>query len=595
MPAKEQIISLDELAMIKNAQRERFAHIDAGLLDHPFFLRPCRVKMLMLVDDGISYNQFYFGLSEVLDTLRMNPEWWVKFDVTRAHRHSDPNKPLAGSPAEALYAPHHENFRFDQPGFNIDEYDEVWFYGFNSGSGGAGQCGPTANPPPNALTDKELEILFRWMDEKRGGVFATGDHATLGEALCSRIPRVRSMRKWTAAQGVPSNVGPDRHDSLVKGHDLIGTAVVESDRYTFDDESDDIPMKTRLRWYAHHHCGHPHAHPHWLWPYKAWRSPHPVLCGKDGPIDILPDHPHEGEVIVPTVLNDSPAFCGYQAREYPDYAGQPLAPEIIAWARVQNDHTNTSDTNKQAANGKEFGAIGAYEGHCVSVGRVVTDSTWHHWFDVNLTGRMQLFTDNPGNVETGDPRKLNGFLDTPAGVQALDRIRNYYRNVAIWLAPPAKIKCMAARGLWGALDRFPLRADLHLDFKTPIWVIGKHAIDALGHYAGQCNVRLWWRPFLKPILIQRLFDPEQLKLPVESLLMLDAFAIGGILHTMLEARRDKYLPGKLPADKDLEEIAAAGVRAGLEALLAHAREMATAEAQLLKVVEAAIRDNKGSK
>lgn len=59
---------------IKRLERERFAKIDIGLLEHPYFLRPCRVKILMLVDNGISYNQFYFGLSEVLDTLRTNPE-----------------------------------------------------------------------------------------------------------------------------------------------------------------------------------------------------------------------------------------------------------------------------------------------------------------------------------------------------------------------------------------------------------------------------------------------------------------------------------------------------------------------------------------
>ena len=89
-----------ELAQIKLQERIRFQQIDIGQLRHPLFLRPCTVKILMLVDTGISYNQFYFGLSEVLDTLRDNPEWWVNFEVTRAHRQTDPNPPAAGSAAE---------------------------------------------------------------------------------------------------------------------------------------------------------------------------------------------------------------------------------------------------------------------------------------------------------------------------------------------------------------------------------------------------------------------------------------------------------------------------------------------------------------
>jgi hypothetical protein len=305
-----------------------------------------------------------------------------------------------------------------------------------------------------------------------------------------------------------------------------------------------------------------------------------------GPIDILPDHPHEGEVIVPSDLTDSPAFCGYRAREYPDYNGVPLSPEIIAWARVQNDHTATNSF-KGAANGKEFGAVGAYDGHCVNVGRVVTDSTWHHWFDVNLTGRMQLFSDIPGSVETGDNRKLNGFNDTPAGQQALERIRNYFRNVAIWLSPPAKIRCMSARALWGALDRFPLKADLNLDFKTPIWIIGRHAINVLGHSAGQCNVRLWWRPFVSIELLESLLNRKFMEIPTDSLEMLDEFAIGGILSAMLEARA-KGLSGRKLTEKALMEVAQAGVMQGMKALVSHRKEAIAVESALLKVIEKTI-------
>lgn len=573
MADKNKNPSLTDLAVVKNIQRERFALIDAGLLDFPIFLKPCRVKILMLVDYQVSFNHSYFGLSTVLDTLRLNPEWWVKFDITRAHRQTDLFKPAAADPAFALYGPHHENFSFTQVGFNIDDYDEVWFYGFNSGTSVAGS-------PPVSLTDAELEVLFRWMD-RGGGVLAMGDHYNLGEALCYRIPRVRNMRKWRDTDGVPPGSGPDRHDTNRKGHDDPGTmGTDESAQYSFDDESDDIPMNIRLRWYYHHHCAHFHLHPlHWHWPYFWSRSPHPVLCGTDGPITILPDHPHEGEVVTPSVLTDTLTFNAYSAREYPDLSGSPLSPEIIAWARVQNDHTNTSDVTKGQANGKEFGAIGAYNGHCVNVGRVITDSTWHHWFDVNLTGRSSLFG-------SSDARKYNGFNDTPSGQAYLERIKNYYRNVAIWLAPPAKLQCMAGRALWGSLFRFPLVADLHIHM--PIWVIGHHAINVLGNYAGQCNVRLWWPLFIRKFPFQELLDPRRVKVPVNGLKMLDEFMIGGVLHTLLTAKQEKFQSGKLPSDKELLGLCEKGVQAGVQALLEHMKEAEQTNGHVASVLKSAL-------
>lgn len=563
------------LESIKAAERQRLAAIDSGLLDHRLFLKPCTVKILMLVDNGISYNQFYFGLSEVLDTLRNNPEWWVNFDITRAHRQTDPNPPTPGSPAETLYAPHFQNFRFTQAGFDLDDYDEVWFYGFNSSES-------TSGAVPPALKDDELGVLFRWMDNG-GGVFATGDHFNLGASLCSRIPRVRNMRKWTVADGVPSNVGPDRHDTLVKGHDYAGTpGVDESTRYTFDDESDDVPMNIRLRWYHHHHCGPHIAHSHWHWPYFVKRSPHPVLCGRDGPITILPDHPHEGEVVVPADLTAMPAYDGYSAPEYPHYNGSALAPEIIAWARVQDDHGPSPISFKGPANAKEFGAVGAYNGHCVNVGRVVVDSTWHHWFDVNLTGRMVLFNDTPGNVETGDPRKLNGFNDTPQGQAALNRIRNYFRNVAIWLAPKHKLRCMALRALWGGIHRFPLHADLQLHM--PIWVIGHHAIDVLGKFAGQCQVLRWWPVIIATLPLEKLFDPDRLKVPVETVQMIDEFMLGGIIHGMLEAKESGKFVKRLPSDKALQKMAEQGARTGVDAIMEHLNQTAQTNKHLTAVI-----------
>ena len=178
----------------------------------------------MLIDTEISYNRFYFGLSEVLNTLYNNPEWWVTFEVTKAHRFNDPNPPSSGTTAFDLYGPNYENFRFNQRGFSLDDYDQLWLFGYNN-----------SNSFPQALDTDELEIVYKWMNEKKGGVLAMGDHADLGASLCSEIPRVSSMRKWRV--GVPNNFGPNRHDTLYKGRDDIDTlGINEAEQYTFDDE-----------------------------------------------------------------------------------------------------------------------------------------------------------------------------------------------------------------------------------------------------------------------------------------------------------------------------------------------------------------------
>ena len=531
----ELIKARESLTALRTTQKFQADLIDRGKIKLPIFLRPCRMKILMVCDRLgsvlISYGLTYFGLSTLVDTLENDPDFWVEYELTKAHRQTD-----------HLGAADIDNFRFDDPAFDINEYDQVWF--FSTGTSTSG---------PGALDENELEILSRWMDEKKGGVFATGDHATLGAALCSEIPRVRNMRKWTNSQGVPSNVGPDRHDTLLKGHNNV---------YTFDDESDDIPMKTRLRRYP-------------LWSYlifhARWR-PHPVLCGRDGPIDILPDHPHEGEVIVPTDTSLDFSFNGYTAPEYPGGTNKPK-PEIIAWARVQGDHTSTSDTNKGPANGKEFGAVGAYDGHPVDVGRVVVDSTWHHWMDVNLVGRPGVPASNP---------KSEGFEATPAGVQALNRIKNYFLNVAQWLGAPAKQRCMFNRATWGIVVRYPLAEQLSP--KLPIWVLGGFAKDAIGRRASQCTMYQWIKPVLPEWVNRFEFQTDWLekigpRLAAPDYETFETIVLGGVTRSMLEIAYEFDDEKGEISEKLVAEAMANGLAQGVreyQGLLEESRKEATA-------------------
>jgi hypothetical protein len=527
----------------------RLARLDRGdLVFHPH-LRPCRVKILMVVDGhpgsflNASFSHSYFGLSAVLDTLRTNPEYFVKFDVTRAHRQIDHLKPdPVTEPVEhERYGPHFENFRFTQKGFDINQFHQVWLFGVRDDPDDAAR-----------LTDAELAVLARWMDERQGGLFATGDHADLGAALCSRVPRAGTMRKWTPAQGVPSPVGPDRHDTLDDGHNAT---------YTFDDESDDIPMRTELRWY----------------PLSSWsflerrRAPHPVLCGTGGPIDILPDHPHEGEVIDEAVIDLNATFGpfdGYGNAEYPSsVVGFQPRPEVIAWARVLPGHTETADTNKGAANTRRFGVIGVYDGHGVNVGRVCVDSTWHHWFDVNLTGRPVLSLDSLPMDDT-NPKTL-GFLGTPAGQAQYARIQNYFRNVAIWLADPSAQRCMALRAVWGGVLRYP--ATERLDPKLPVWELGRDARDAIGRRATQCTLSEWILdvfPALEIDLRERFKPRPDPCLTCPPWELFEVFALGGATRQLLElSRKVEDLGSGREGETIDEEIVAdafvRGVRSGV--------------------------------
>lgn len=521
--------SLPEI--LRDRLKEPFTRLDRGDLILPWILRPCRLKILMVVDGypgsflNVSFSHSYFGLSAVLDTLRDNPEYFVKFDVTRAHRQTDTFKPDPATQPElhARYGPHFEGFRFTQAGFDLDDYDQVWLFGARS------------NPNDvDRLTDAELEILADWMD-RGGGVFATGDHADLGASLCARIPRVRSMRKWTTAQGVPSPVGMNRHDTNLRGHNV---------GYTFDDESDDVPMTISPRYY-----------PLSSWsPFIRRQAPHPVLCGVDGVIDVLPDHPHEGEVIDGAAidLTRTVTFGSYSAAEYPAASGVQPRPEVIAWAHVQGDHTSASDSNKGAASPKTFGVLGTYDGHGIDAGRVVVDSTWHHWFDVNLTGRpVDALDSYPADLT--NPKVL-GFLATTAGRSAYARIQNFFRNVGMWLASEPLQRCMFFRATWGGVIRYPLVE--RLDPSLPIWELGQAARDAIGRRAGQCTLSYWVKKIF-PVEVVEIFEPRPdpcLTCPPFDLL--EVFTLGGIAREMLRLAYDVEIRGEV----NEKSVAAAFVR-----------------------------------
>ena len=217
------------------------------------------------------------------------------------------------------------------------------------------------------------------------------------------------MRAWTNAQGVPPIDGPLRIDTNrpANAAEAAGTELIE-----FERQSDAVPQPISWvpwMWFSHH-------------PWHVHKRPHPVLCHPTlGPIDVMPDHPHEGIVfdhvaqpdvaLDPITLTNSYDFgAGVSGNEYPTVgAVQPL-PMVIAHGRTLSHPPLIHAKGESEA--KRFAMISVYDGHRIDIGRVATDSTWHHWMNINITD-----------------------LEAVGGAN-WEKIKRYYLNLGVWLAPP---------------------------------------------------------------------------------------------------------------------------------------------------------------
>jgi hypothetical protein len=515
------------------------------------------VRMLIVVDDAIQLTPGAnaFGIERVIRLLRDTPVGCMHFHVDVAKR-TDEVFSVVAAPAgtEAKYL----GFRFDStlPDTStvIDHYDEVWCYGFNPDNSNGPDSNITA-PGALAATDAELAALTIWMN-KGGGVFATGDHDYLGASMCHRIPRVGTMRAWTNAQGVAPNAGPGRIDTNrpFNAAEKAGTEVIE-----FERQSDDLPQP--IDWVP------------WMsfsnFPWHVHKRPHPVLCHPTlGPINVMPDHPHEGAVfdhvaqpdigLAAITLGNSYNFGGTSGAEYPTLGNVQPLPMVIAHGRTLADPPLMHE--KGPSPSKRFAMISVYDGHRANVGRVATDSTWHHWMNINLTELEATGGDN------------------------WEKIKRYYLNLAVWLAPSSLPRqCFHFHILesffsYPGLEEFHAKADL-LDlgyalrhrfhrFYGPCWVT-HFLFDWLGQIDLDLRERLMER-YLNIPLPKRPFPPRPspcLTCPPPDLF--EAAVLGGMVRAVAEMihqgggsqavvkRLRDITPQKL--DKQLQAGAVAGL------------------------------------
>ncbi len=376
---------------------------------------------------GTSSRQFHLG--EFIRVLEETT--WIGFglEITKAHR-TAPSGTVTEAQLKADRGADVVGFRFNQSHVvngqsrDLSYYDMVLFFPIDPG-----------NPDPSLAP--EAEAIAQYMEDGHG-FFATGDHENLGSKLAGLIPRVRSMRRWWSPNAgpngepaAPSAIDLNRHDTTQPGVDGVRN---------FEDQSDEIGQPIEPAFYFAGFTvkgGFPAT--------KA--VPHPLLCSPLGVVKKLPDHMHEGHCEVPGNLAARTfTLAGASVREYPDNGTSgPLAPEIVATGRVVAGTTSPALDSAHVGgttptNGFQFGVIGAWDGHRVGKGRVVVDSTWHHFFNINLTG--DRFLENNGLTGT-QTQKLKGFyVDDGSGglVPSADykMIQWYFRNIIYWLIPASR-------------------------------------------------------------------------------------------------------------------------------------------------------------
>ncbi len=348
-------------------------------------------QRILVVADGLDFNEGNgFGLTRFLLALETASPYGLAPVIHIAHR--DDSDAVASAAMKAKFT-FHKNFRFVNStaahalmNGSTRRFDQLWIFGI-------------ASAP---IPDDEVRVIAAFM-AARGGVFATGDHENLGQGISGRLPRIRKMREWA---GVPVG-GPNRIDTVNQPS--------PDGEWNFDSQSDVLPQ--RIFPHFDTSTGSPLAHP--LLRLPGSTDP------RFGVIDVLPDHPHESECYAGTALHQPyNLVSGVDGNEFPTLPGSStrLSPQIVATSM-----SGGRIFEKGPVAPRCFGAISAYDGHRVSLGRIVCDATWHHFVNINLDG-------------TGSGRSgLGAFVPPGSGNfvpnAEFAKIAQYYRNIAQWIAP----------------------------------------------------------------------------------------------------------------------------------------------------------------
>ena len=393
--------------------------------------RPCRPRLLVLID-GLNYlPSDGFGLSRFVQAITEAPGVSTRPIVTLAHRGGHSSPVMIGTQNYPILT--NFNFATAATAVTLANYDQIWIFGIGAGA--------------FSLSNAEVAVISLFMNNG-GGVFATGDHASLGRALCGSLPRIRHMREW---QSVPMGTEPDVTIAVNRIDTVVNPGA--NGLYEFADQSDAIPQRIYPNYRVTDTDGlagsawQATVHPLLMLPgAPATRSSGDAGGGASGftkDMDVLPDHPHESvcyDVSSPGVLSGTYTVGGQNFPEFQANAANPaqrVGAEIVAFA-VSGGRSVWNGAWKPPVRPRMFGVISAYDGRLAQPypnqsqrpGRIVCDSTWHHYVNINLDGTGS----GRSGLGTGSGA---GFTPSPD----LEKIYTYFRNIVRWLQPANRIWC----------------------------------------------------------------------------------------------------------------------------------------------------------
>ena len=347
----------------------------------------CTPHILVVTDMGYDPN-IGFSLSQFVDTLKGNQVLGKAPKVTTANTGMDAAADI-------------ENFTFDNPttGLKKSRYDVCFIFALGSAP---------------AISDAELTAIEQFMEAgaacsppaiTRRSAPASARTSPACATCASGSTTCRAQGAWTGSR--PTCPGADRI-------------------YEFVDQSDVYPQRLYLNWRTE---------------AGGVGQPHPIMQTKAGnAVDWIPDHPHEGECLVPRNLTTTFDLNGTTVDEWPEepFTNNRVSPEAVALSMSHGD----AFPGKAALTPRSFIAIAAYDGHRTNVGRVITDATWHHFININIDG-------------AGSSRE--GLM--PGGVDTTEmaEIREHWVNMAVWLMPKKRRRCRFLPILVKELELYPLR------------------------------------------------------------------------------------------------------------------------------------------
>ena len=289
----------------------------------------------------------------------------------------------------------------------LEDYQQVWLFGAKD-VGAAGAASPN------------VAALDAFMKQGKG-VFATGDHGSLGAAMGGKVPGVRSMRSWRGGSEYAEYGAAAEAPTLQHSYTRVDTRTrrfMERPDDASVDQYDGEGKSVEPRFLEG--IGYHPLFRRRLGGEAALGS----MVGAAAPtIRHMGDHNHEGvcfdfEGRTPTQKNEDGDL-----EEDPFFIGQP-APEVVADAISRTGRVEATFYVVRKA--RRYGVVSVFDPKPREQrGRIVVDSTFHHWTELNLE---ELLT--PSDPEQSPFALARQRRITP-------HIRDYWINVAEWLVPAA--------------------------------------------------------------------------------------------------------------------------------------------------------------